>query len=130
MGYSKQRESILQAVLASGLHPTADDVYVSLKPRDPNLSLGTVYRNLNYLESIGKIKKISLADHPDRFDGSLHEHQHMMCSGCGKVVDVDARFPGGAPHIQPPKGWIPEGYSLLFYGKCACCADQSDLRTP
>ena len=130
MGYSKQRESILKAVLQSGLHPTADDIYVSLKPKDPNLSLGTVYRNLNHLVSIGKIKKISLADHPDRFDGSLHEHQHMVCSRCGKVADVQAQILGGAPRVYPPKGWIAEGYLLLFYGKCASCADSTDLRTP
>ena len=67
--YSRQRESILQYLSATHSHPTADMVYMHVKEEFPNISLGTVYRNLNLLADIGEIIKIPTPDGGDRFDG-------------------------------------------------------------
>lgn len=88
MRYSKQRELILNTVLENKVHPTADYVYNLLKESNPELSLGTVYRNLNILAKNKMLKKISIPNGSDCFDGTLAEHQHIICTECGKVVDI------------------------------------------
>ena len=89
MNYSKQRELILQTVLQNPIHPTADQVYNQVRRQNPKISLGTVYRNLNFLAEMGKIKKISMPVGSDRFDGRLDEHYHAACACCGQVFDLE-----------------------------------------
>ena len=69
MRYSKQRELILNTVLQNKIHPTADDVYKLLRDEYPGLSLGTVYRNLNFLAEHDMLKKINVPNGSDCFDG-------------------------------------------------------------
>ncbi len=88
MRYSKQRRLILNTVLENKIHPTADQIYNILKDDNPELSLGTVYRNLNFLSKNNMLKKISIPNGSDRFDGTLSEHQHVICTKCGKVADI------------------------------------------
>ena len=88
MRYSKQRDEILNIVLKSYNHPTAKMVYEKAKFIIPNISLGTVYRNLNVLSEMGEIKKIPTYDGDDRFDKTLTNHNHIHCTICGKVSDV------------------------------------------
>ena len=78
MKFSRQREIILRHVKNFPVHPTADQVYTALKKENPNLSLGTVYRNLNQLSDAGMLKKIHIADGSDRFDGRTDPHFHMI----------------------------------------------------
>ena len=89
MKFSKQREMILNQVKMFPVHPTADQVYTSLKADNPNLSLGTVYRNLNLLSEMGELLKIRIADGSDRFDGRTDCHYHMVCDRCSRVFDVE-----------------------------------------
>ena len=87
--FSRQREMILGVVLNSNEHLTADNIYDRLKVDNPNLSLGTVYRNLTVLEENGFIKKISIPGDPVRFDGNLKEHQHFVCEKCNRIIDIE-----------------------------------------
>ena len=89
MKFSKQREMILNQVMNFPVHPTADQVYTALKADNPNLSLGTVYRNLNLLSEMGMLMKIRIADGSDRFDGRTDKHYHMVCDKCSRVFDVE-----------------------------------------
>ena len=89
MKFSKQREMILNQVKMFPVHPTADQVYTALKTENPNLSLGTVYRNLNLLSEMGELLKIRIADGSDRFDGRTDRHYHMVCDKCSRVFDVE-----------------------------------------
>ena len=89
MKFSKQREMILNQVKMFPVHPTADQVYTALKAENPNLSLGTVYRNLNLLSEMGELLKIRIADGSDRFDGRTDCHYHMVCDKCSRVFDVE-----------------------------------------
>lgn len=88
MRYSKQNEEILNIVLSSSNHPDARYIYNKVREKIPNISLGTVYRNLNILSDEWKIRKIILDDGNDRFDKTLCDHNHIRCSICGKVVDI------------------------------------------
>ncbi len=89
MKFSRQREMILNQVRDFPIHPTADQVYTALKSDNPNLSLGTVYRNLNQLSEMGLLLKIRIADGSDRFDGRTDSHFHMVCDDCKQVYDVE-----------------------------------------
>lgn len=88
--YSRQRELIINTIQKDKNHPTADMIYSSLKTFNPNLSLGTVYRNLNKLAENGVINKISTPNGSDRFDGFIEKHNHMICVNCNEVYDIPA----------------------------------------
>ena len=89
MNYSQQRNCILNIVVSNPIHPTAEQVYEIARRSYPNISLGTVYRNLNQLSEHGKKKKICSSYGSVRFDGRTDPHFHMVCTHCGKVFDVE-----------------------------------------
>ena len=74
-------------------HPTADVVYHSLRADFPNISLGTVYRNLTLLADLGEIARLRLGDGVDHFDADTSRHYHFICSECGSVLDLHTEFP-------------------------------------
>ena len=120
--YSRQRECIKQFLASRHDHPTAETVYINVKQDFPNISLGTVYRNLSLLTELGEIQKISTGIGPDRFDGNPAPHYHFFCRKCGCVMDLDME---GIDHINilarsQFDGEI-EGNITYFYGKCANC---------
>lgn len=87
--YSRQRESIKHFLAETKEHPTADTVYLHVKKQFPNISLGTVYRNLNLLTDLGEVVKISTPNGGDRFDGHPEPHNHFLCTKCGRLLDLD-----------------------------------------
>lgn len=120
--YSKQRESIKNFLVTRYDHPTAETVYLNIRKEFPNISLGTVYRNLNLLAEIGEIQKLSPGIGPDRFDGNPAPHYHFICRHCGCVIDLTV---SGLDHInilagQDFDGEI-EGHITYFYGSCPSC---------
>ncbi len=122
MIYSKQREIIADALANTKAHPTADELYQSLKPSCPNLSLATVYRNLGQLVQNGVALKISVPSGADRFDGMTKAHHHMVCECCGRVIDI----PTGCVTVLKDKvlessGCSVNGFDVLFYGTCGEC---------
>ena len=86
--YSRQREAIKSYLVSRHDHPTADMVYTAIRKIYPNISLGTVYRNLTLLEEQGDIIKISCGENSDRFDGRTDPHYHIICRECGCVEDL------------------------------------------
>ena len=88
MKYSKQRERILNLVNNSFSHPTAYMVYEQVKKEIPNISLGTVYRNLNSLCENRLIRKLAIPNDNDRFD-KLDSHCHLYCTMCHTVIDLN-----------------------------------------
>ena len=124
MNYSKQRELILQTVLQSPIHPTADQVYNQVRRQNPKISLGTVYRNLNFLAEMGMIRKISMPVGSDRFDGRLDEHYHMTCTRCGRVFDVEcAALEDLDRQIMESQGFQVQQRHLLLTGLCKECRE-------
>lgn len=88
MRYSKQREEILKVVRQSSDHPDANTIYERSRKIITDISLGTVYRNLDFLSNNGDIKRIIMKDGNDRFDKTTRSHNHIYCEKCGKVVDI------------------------------------------
>ena len=81
--YSKKREAILTAIRGTRCHPSAEWVYQSLKPEHPDLSLGTVYRNLIFFQQRGEIQSVGVVKGQERFDGETRPHSHFICNSCG-----------------------------------------------
>ena len=89
MRYSKERELVMQTVERLCDHPTAEEIYDKAAQECPNLSLGTVYRNLNSLVEAGRVRRVSIPGKADRFDHTLPWHSHLYCTVCGGVTDAD-----------------------------------------
>ncbi len=87
--HSRQRDSIKNFLMTRKDHPTADVVYQQLRLIYPNISLGTVYRNLALLTELGEIQKLSCGDGVDHYDGQIQPHYHVICTKCHKVMDLD-----------------------------------------
>ena len=85
--YSRQRESIKSFLLSRYDHPTADTIYMNVRKEFPNISLGTVYRNLALLTDMGEIIKIT-TEGADRFDAHVEPHSHFICRECHAVLDI------------------------------------------
>ena len=88
MKYSKQRDTILEHIKNRCDHPTAEMIYEGVRKDIPNISLGTVYRNLNLLVELGEIRKIIMPGSSDRFDRTLQNHYHLTCKKCGDIQDI------------------------------------------
>lgn len=123
--YSRQRASIKDYLARTKEHPTADTIYMNIKLIYPNISLGTVYRNLNLLSDSGEILKISCGDGSDRFDGNPNPHNHFICKECNHVYDLEME---SIDHIREIANvnfnGIIEGHKTYFYGRCHDCLDK------
>ena len=105
--YSRQREAIKSFLMTRKDHPTADVVYHSLRADFPNISLGTVYRNLTLLADLGEIARLRLGDGVDHFDADTSRHYHFICSECGSVLDLHTEFPDSFDS-RDIRGWKPD----------------------
>ena len=90
---TRQRMVILEELKKVRTHPTADELYAMVRARLPRISLGTVYRNLDFLAETGEILKLEAAGSIRRFDGDIRPHQHIRCTNCGRVGDVMSSVP-------------------------------------
>ena len=125
--YSRQREAILEYMKDRKDHPTADMVYEEVRGVYPNISLGTVYRNLTLLKEMGKLQMIDVGDSAVHFDPNTEEHCHFLCAECGCVLDVEGadltRITSGAEKNFP--GRI-DGCRAYFYGVCEKCLQKKE----
>ena len=120
--YSRQREAILSVISSAHTHPTADWIYNETRKLIPNISLGTVYRNLALLSRTGHILKLDLGTGSEHFDGDISSHYHIVCKKCNQVTDVyeheDSLNAFASKYF---KGKIT-GHSLVFFGECENCS--------
>lgn len=123
--YSRQREVIKSFLMTRKDHPTADTVYMNVQQELPNISLGTVYRNLSLLADIGEIKRLRIGDGVDHFDADTSSHYHFVCTECGGVMDLEM---GNIDDIQDIAGMNFDGqitgHVTYFYGICGQCSSQ------
>ena len=127
--YSRQREAIKDYLMHTDMHPTADTVYLSVKEEFPNISLGTVYRNLNLLSELGEAIKISTGIGGDRFDGQTRPHYHFCCTCCGSVLDLHMdEIDIVNETARKAFDGIIEGHSTIFYGTCGNCISKNNSK--
>lgn len=118
---TKQRQEVLKAVLASKEHPTADEIYLVLRERNPKISRGTVYRNLNVLSDNGEIQQIKVPN-ADRFDWKREKHYHVLCTLCGELTDASIPYQHELDKtIAKETGYAIGQHQLIFEGTCPAC---------
>lgn len=122
--HSKQRDCILKVLKETVSHPTANLIYDSVRKEIPNISLGTVYRNLSKLSSDGVILKIVTGDGSERYDACCKPHYHMVCRECGNVFDVHMEYLNELDAAAERCGCNVDLHCLTFYGLCKTCTDK------
>lgn len=125
--HSRQRAMIKEFLMTRKDHPTADVVYMNVRQQNPNISLGTVYRNLTLLSDIGEIQKLRVGDGVDHFDADISPHNHFVCSECGSVIDLDMDSIEDINKIAAKRfdGQIT-GHVTYFYGTCGNCLKKTN----
>lgn len=125
--FSQQKKMIKDALSLLD-HPTAAEVYEEIRKDYPQISLGTVYRNLSLMAEEHEILRLSFEGSPDRFDPNVWEHYHIVCERCGRIADTDrslqpellSRLDGA---VEEATGFRVSGRSLVFRGLCPRCRE-------
>lgn len=117
------QKSILELVLSTRKHLTAEHIFLALKERHPQLAIGTVYRNLSLFADAKKIRRIVRPDGPDLFEGNLTPHEHGICRICGKAVDI--RADKLKEYLSADTDFEIESFDLVLSGLCAHCGKRS-----
>lgn len=126
MKYSKQRELVLQTLQRNVIHPTAEGIYSILREKLPNISLATVYRNLNQLAAEGMIRKIVGLDGSVHYDHNMHNHYHFICNKCNKVYDVPYDVASDLEEkVLTQTGLEVTSHDISFKGICMACRSKN-----
>lgn len=123
--YSKQRETIYQVLLEDDTHPNVDTIYLKVKQLIPDISLGTVYRNLNLLADQGRINRLDVGDGVIHFDAMIHPHYHFICDRCGAIQDLlldDHLVSSLIDQVEKRCDKQITSMQILFHGTCQHCS--------
>ena len=124
--YSRKRVAILDALRGTTVHPTAEWVYEQLKPHYPDLSLGTVYRNIKKFCADDMVKSVGVINGQEHFDADMSTHSHLVCQDCGAVVDiVEVFFDRDRRSDLEDKYQVSiQQEEVIFKGICKNCLDK------
>ena len=125
----RKRDAILACLKETTVHPSAEWIYARLKPEIPDLSLATVYRNLNRFKEQGLIISVGAVSGVERFDGNCRPHFHYICTGCGDVLDLhEVEVPSQLQAmVEKISGGRVDGCQLTFTGKCRECINKQEV---
>jgi Fe2+ or Zn2+ uptake regulation protein len=119
-----QRKIILDALMDLNTHPTVDEIYAEIQKEHPAISKATVYRNLRQLAQSKIIRKISLSDGLERYDGHASQHYHFKCKNCGSIFDVDIEYLTDIDEaVRRKYGFQVDEHDVVFKGICPQCRE-------
>lgn len=124
---TQQREAIMNFLQTRKDHPTADVIYQNVRKEHPNISLGTVYRNLSILAERGDILRLNYDGKFDHFDACTNPHCHFYCKNCHAITDLELELPSTL--LKKAKGNFKgeiDGFSMFFYGTCEECEEKQN----
>ena len=121
--FSRKRAAILEVLRSTKSHPTAEWIYQQLKPDYPDLSLGTVYRNLSRFKEDGTVVSVGVVEGQERYDADVTMHSHFVCTQCGAVLDVEDEFvdPESDGEVSRILDVCVLSHQVLFHGICGDC---------
>ncbi|MBE6824849.1 MAG: transcriptional repressor [Ruminococcaceae bacterium] len=120
--FSSKREAIFKTIASTKSHPSARWVYDELKDEIPNLSLGTVYRNIALFKEQGKIISVANVDGEERIDADVSDHAHFVCERCGGVYDLHSSELSPLEKELSQKGFEIKRKNVVFHGICCECS--------
>ena len=128
-----QRLAVFRQLAAVESHPSAEELYATLRPELPTLSLATVYKTLDALARIGVVRRVSRDGGRSRWDAGLESHHHLVCIQCGEVSDVvDAQLDAvksRAAALAGRQGFAATSHVVDIFGCCAACRSTTRTRS-
>ena len=119
---TKQRVSILRVLRNNRTHPTADWIYEEVKKEIPNISKGTVYRNLQVLQEAGAVSELNLNGTLSRYEAKQDSHYHFRCEQCGRIYDLDEPVNKELDkRVAKRTGFTVSHHQTEFRGFCKDC---------
>lgn len=123
LGLTRQREAVLDVILSSHGHLTANEVFADAKAKLPTISFATVYNSLRFLKDAGHITEIQFGNGASRFDKCTHRHDHAICTSCGKLVDIEMEIPQDiVSRAAIYSNFKPESLEFTLRGLCPDCS--------
>ncbi|MEG0913553.1 MAG: transcriptional repressor [Oscillospiraceae bacterium] len=116
-----QKDLVIKAAKELANHPTPEEIYNYVRERCPNISKGTVYRNIGVLAGEGVLKKIEIPNAPDRVDYNTSDHYHIICNACGRVFDINFPFFDDMAVPENTQGFRILSHDIMFKGICPKC---------
>lgn len=117
-----QRLAVYEALSSTYEHPNAEMLFTQLQPKYPMMSLATVYKTLDILEKIDKIKVLNTGEDSFRYDADTTEHHHVQCKICGRVDDVREAVDGPTiKRFEKKTGYTIEDQQVYLFGTCPKC---------
>jgi Fur family transcriptional regulator, peroxide stress response regulator len=121
-----QRFAVLDYLMHSPEHATADQIFQAVNASDPRVSRATVYNNLHTLIRAGLVREVLLEGKAARFDANLERHHHFVCEDCGRLEDVAWFDLPALTRRSPSGGRVITSYQILFRGLCAGCSSHAE----
>lgn len=119
---TSQRLAILEYLAIDGNHPTANEIYEALQNETPNMSVATIYNNLNFFKEAGILKELPFGDGSSRYDLTESRHYHAVCTNCGKVVDFDyPELENADSFIESQTNFKVVNHDFKVTGLCEMC---------
>ncbi len=113
---------MLELLRSTSSHPTAAWLHARLLREFPQLSLATVYRNLEVLVGEGELEEVPVPGGPSRYDARLGAHHHFTCERCGRIDDLELSLPLDlASRVRRRYRLAPRRFRIDFYGLCRAC---------
>ncbi len=123
---TRQRKAILENLKDRKDHPTASEIYIQVRGRIPQVSLGTIYRNLNVLQELGEVQEINVNNNFKRYDGNPEQHYHFFCRDCGNVYDLKGSYQEELDQLFSRKNaHYISGHNADFFGTCCNCINST-----
>lgn len=120
--FTTQRAAVFEVLEGRRDHPTADEIFTSVRDRIPDISLATVYKALEAFVSCEVARKLTIGEGPARYDHRTDEHHHVRCVSCGSVADVeDTGLDDWFEGLDPSTDFEILGYRLELLGHCPRC---------
>jgi len=119
--HSKKRDAILSIIQGTKLHPSAEWIYEKIRKIYPDISLGTVYRNLSLFRDDGLVRVVTVVNGTERYDANVLPHPHFACRQCSAVIDITVDF-GMADAQLSSEGYLVENCDVTYQGLCPACS--------
>ena len=123
----RKRNAILEYLRNTTSHPSAETIYTDLKQEIPDLSMGTVYRNLNLFKQQGLVSSVATVKGVERYDANTDAHVHFICEGCDDVIDLhQMEIPASfTENVEKFIGGKVGTCNVSFTGTCKACLENS-----